>query len=139
MEISNTYQIRVRYADTDRMGFVNNGRYLTYFEIGRSELMRHHGLPYTEFEKRGFYLPLTESRVFYKNPAFYDDLLDIKTILKLELKATVRFDYNIFRSDTTIAKGYTVHVFMNRESRRPIKPPAIFREALASFEKKIDL
>ena len=58
IELRNTTQIRVRYADTDKMGFVYNGTYLTYFEVGRTELMRYFDLPYKEFERNGYYLHL---------------------------------------------------------------------------------
>ena len=74
-----------------KMGFVYNGVYLTYFEVGRTELMRAFALPYTEFEKNGYFLPLIESNVKYIAPAFYDDLLDIVAFLKTEYKPTVRF------------------------------------------------
>ena len=68
---------RVIYADTDKMGVVYNGNYLSYFEIGRNELMRHLGLAYTEVEKNGLILPVIDAYVKYIKPAYYDDILDI--------------------------------------------------------------
>src|SRR5512147_3143405 len=89
--IENLFEIRVRYADTDRMGIVYNGNYLTFFEIGRTELMRQHGLVYTELEKNGILLPLIESHVNYRQPAYYDNLLIIRSELNINnIRATIR-------------------------------------------------
>lgn len=134
-EIFHCTQIRVRYADTDKMGIVNNGKYFTYFEVGRTELMRHFGMPYTEFEKAGYLLPLIETKAIYKSPAFYDDLLDIHTTLKLRYSPIIQFDYKIMRGNTTIALGYTLHSFIDNEKRLPIKPPKMFYDV---FIKKLN-
>ncbi len=124
--VTHVTQVRVRYADTDKMGIVYNGTYFTYFEVGRTELMRHFGLPYTEFEKEGYLLPLVETHACFKSSAHYDDILDIKATLKVERKPKVKFDYEIYRGDTLIATGYTVHSFIKAENRRPVKPPQMF-------------
>ncbi len=126
--------IRVRYAETDKMGVVYNGEYLTYLEVGRTELMRSKGLPYTEFEKAGYILPLIESYVKYRESAFYDDLLTIRASLSTARKAVVKFEYNILRDNTTIATGYTVHSFVKSETGRPVKPPKIFTDILQAIE-----
>lgn len=126
IELRNTTQIRVRYADTDKMGFVYNGTYLTYFEVGRTELMRYFGLPYKEFERNGYYLPLIESNVKYITPAYYDDLLDIQAVFITEYKPTIRFDYEIFRGNEIISNGYTIHTFINSQTQKPAKPPSFF-------------
>ncbi|MBK7981513.1 MAG: acyl-CoA thioesterase [Ignavibacteriae bacterium] len=73
--LSHTTSIRVRYADTDKMQFVYNGKYLEYFEVGRTELLRSCGLAYSELEKIGYQLPLIEAGLKYKMPAYYDDVL----------------------------------------------------------------
>lgn len=138
IELKYTSQIRVRYAETDAMAVVNNVDYLVYFEVGRTELMRHYGLPYTVVEKNGFLLPLIEARVFYKNPAHYDDLLNIETSLKPEYKPIIKFEYNIFRDNSTIANGYTVHSFLNSETRRPVKPPKIFIDTVLKANAKTE-
>lgn len=133
-EIQHTSHVRVRYADTDKMGIVYNGKYFEFFEVGRTELMRNCGLPYTEFEKAGYILPLTETYASFVSPAHYDDILDIKAVLKVEYKPLIRFDYNIFRADTTIAIGYTVHTFLSAKTRGPVKPPKMFFDALAAYK-----
>jgi acyl-CoA thioester hydrolase len=123
-------EIRTRYADTDKMGVVYNGNYFAFFEVGRTELMRKFGLKYTELEASGYFLPLIESHANYLNPAFYDDILRIEAILKPDYSPILRFDYNIFRDNTTIAKGFTVHSFMNSETRKATRPPKIYWELL---------
>jgi acyl-CoA thioester hydrolase len=128
--LKNTCQIRVRYAETDKMGIVYNGNYLTYFEVARVELMRHTGLPYPEFEKAGYQLPLVESHVNYKTSAFFDDLLNIEAILNFEMKPTLKINYNIFRDNSTIATGYTMHSYYNYILKMPVRPPKIFVNAL---------
>ncbi|MGE5479040.1 MAG: acyl-CoA thioesterase [Chloroflexota bacterium] len=129
--------IRVRYADTDKMGFVYNGNYLTYFEVGRTELMRHFGLIYSELEKAGYQLPLLESYAKYRQPAFYDDLLEIEAKLMLNGGATIKFEYRILRKEDVITSGFTVHSFINIENKKPVKPPKIFTEGVERALAKI--
>ena len=130
IEIRHITEVRVRYADTDKMGFVYNGNYLAYFETGRTETMRAFGLPYTVFEEHGIFLPVVEAHIRYRSPGFYDDVLKIETVMQPERKPTVKFKYNIFRADTTIAEGYTVHSFMNAETGKPVRPPKFFWDKL---------
>ncbi len=132
IELKHISKVKVRYAETDKMGFVYNGIYLTYFEVGRTELMRSIGLPYSEFEKIGYQLPLVAAHIDFKSPAYYDDNLEIEATLSFELKPTMKIHYNIFRDNTTIAEGYTVHSFINAETKKPVKPPAVFIESLKS-------
>lgn len=133
--LSHTYRIRVRYADTDKMGIVYNGNYFTFFEIGRTELMRAHGMVYRDLEAAGYQLPLLASYAEYFSPGFYDDELDIEATLRFTYSPKLRIDYNIFRSDTTIAKGYTLHSFVKRENLRPVKPPRIFLDMIEKNKK----
>lgn len=133
--ISHTTFARARYADTDKMGYVYNGMYLTFFEVGRSEIMRHYGMPYTEFEAMGYFLPLVESHVNYKNPAYYDDLLEITATLDYKnISSTMKFNYKIETNGKLVAEGYTIHTFIKQESRRPVKPPEVFIEFLNSLD-----
>jgi acyl-CoA thioester hydrolase len=131
--LTTTTQVRVRYADTDQMGIVYNGVYFVYFEIGRTELLRECGLPYAEIERQGLMLPVLESHAVYKNPAMYDDLLDIHTTFENVLKPTIRLDYKVFKNDIFIAEGYTVHSFLKADTRRPVRPPRSFHEKIASY------
>ncbi len=124
------YNIRVRYADTDKMGIVYNGNYLTYFEIGRTELMRAHGLPYTEFEKAGYYLPVVEAQVKYLNTAAYDDELIIEASLELQISPRVTFSYRILKGEDIITVGKTIHTFVNSQTLKPTRPPKFYIDAI---------
>jgi len=124
--LSHTSVFRVRYADTDKMGIVYNGNYFAFFETGRTELMRHFGLPYTLVEESGFMLPLVDAYVKYLSPARYDDKLEIKAEIKLEQKAVIEFKYNIKCGNTPIAQGYTRHVFIKQGNMKTVRPPKFF-------------
>jgi acyl-CoA thioester hydrolase len=133
--IKHTTQVRVRYAETDKMGFVYNGNYLTYFEVGRVELMRHFNLSYADLENCGYYLPLVDSYVKYVKSAFYDDLLDIEATLDWDTKPILRFNYRIIRNGELVAEGYTTHCFLNKETMKPVKPPQIFIDAINKLKR----
>lgn len=138
LELHHSTQQRVRYGDTDKMGVVYNGNYFYYFEIGRTELFRSLGLPYAVFEENGIMLPLIESRAFYNQPALYDDLLEIETAYVHSGGPRPRFDYTIRRGDDLICTGYTVHSYMNSETRRPGRVPAFFVEFLRKHSEKLE-
>ena len=87
--------IRVRYADTDKMGVVYNGNYLRYFEIGRTELLRHIGVPYAQLEAQGALLPVIEAHIEYLRPARYDDLLTVRTTYAVDRSPVLRLAYEI--------------------------------------------
>lgn len=128
--ITNTTELRVRYADTDKMQIVYNGVYLEYFEVGRTELLRACGTPYAGLEQQGYLLPVLEASVRYKSPAFYDDILLIETRYDATLQALVRIEYTIRRGDTVIATGFTVHSFVQADTMRPVRPPKVYRDAI---------
>lgn len=136
IDIKNRAQIRVRYEETDKMGVVYNGNYFTYFEVGRAELMRSHGMAYIKFENQGYFLPLLESFAAYKSPAFYDDLLEVEAHLQWDIAPTLKFNYKIFRDDTLICEGYTLHSFLDAETRKPIRPPKIFVDEIKKIADK---
>jgi len=120
------YDLRVRYADTDRMGFAYYAHYLRWFEIGRAELIRSLGMSYREVEETGVSLPVVEARCRYLKPARYDDLLVIETGVVRLGRASVRFGYRVVREATDpalLAWGVTEHCFLHRDGR-PGRPPA---------------
>lgn len=129
--------MRVRYADTDKMGIVYNGTYLRYFEIGRTELLRSIGLPYIQLESEGYLLPVLEAHAEYKNPARYDDLIDIVTSYKPDLSTVITIEYTVLLNEGTLAQGYTRHTFVNSQTFRPVRPPKQFREAVDKALKEI--
>jgi len=130
VRVENSIKLRVRYAETDKMGVVYHSNYLVYCEVARVELMRSCGLPYLEFEKEGYMMPLVESHVNYYSSAYFDDELKILATLSFELKPTTRIEYNISRNDTTIATGYTVHSFMHAVTRKAVRPPKSFIDSI---------
>lgn len=136
--ISHTSEIRVRYADTDKMQFVYNGKYLEYFEVGRTELLRSFGLPYSEVEKSGYQLPLLEAGITYKNSARYDDLILVKASVKELYSPKVHIEYSITRKETEeiIAEGFTTHIFINAETKKAVRPPKLYIEILAPYFQK---
>jgi acyl-CoA thioester hydrolase len=133
---SHTFTFRVRYAETDQMGTFYNARALEWFEVARSELSRSIGLPYTEWEKKGIFLPLVEAHAFYKGRARYDDQLEMTVSSQVVGHVRLRFDYEIRHADgerALVATGYTVHPIVNAEMR-PMRVPDWIRAALGSTE-----
>ena len=121
-------EVRVRYADTDQMKVVYHGKYLEYFELGRSALIRSMGLPYGEMEERGVLLPVVEVFARYRRPAKYDELLMIEASVNEIPKATLKIDYRVYRSGEgePLAEGYSVHSFFNAATGKPMRAPSYF-------------
>ena len=128
-------EIRIRYADTDQMQFVYNGKYLEYFEVGRTELLRSTGLSYKVVEKEGYQLPLVEAHLKYVSAAYYDDIIIIETSLKEIPKLKMRLGYKIFRKENNelVTEGFTEHVFINKETKKPVRPPKFFIDAIKNY------
>ncbi len=122
--------IRVRYAETDQMRGVYNGRYFEYFEVGRADLMRSLGMTYRQFEEAGFFLPLIEAYAKYIRQVQYDDIIDVTAMLKESPKARLRIDYEIFRGGEKMTEGFTVHSFIDTKSGKPVRAPKVFLELL---------
>ena len=118
--------VRVRYAETDAMGWVYYANYFSYFEVGRTELMRRAWKPYRELEREGLWLPVVESGCRYRRGARYDDLLQIRTRLTIPSPARLRFDYRVIREpdEELLAEGFTVHCFAAPDG----KPRSVPRE-----------
>lgn len=127
-------EIRVRYAETDQMGFVYYGNYATYFEVARVESLRALGMSYKELEKSGIMLPVLEYNCKYLKPAKYDDLLTIKTTIKSIPTARIFFEYEVFNENKellTIAS--TTLVFVQAANKRPCVAPEHFLEQLRKY------
>lgn len=118
-----TVKHRVIYGDTDAAGVVYNANFLRYFEIGRTEFMRHLVCSYRDIEQLGIYLPVTECYTRFKAPAYYDDLLSIETALTELRKVSCRFSYRITRPETShakpklLVKGYTIHAPIDQHGK----------------------
>jgi acyl-CoA thioester hydrolase len=134
-----TVQYRVLYVDTDAGGVVNNGNYLRFFEMGRSEMMRNLAVPYSEIEETGLILPVTESYLRYKAPAVYDDLLTIATSLANVKRVSCRFHYRITckreGQDRLLVKGFTKHACVTRQGSL-VPFPEKLRERIAAIHEQ---
>jgi acyl-CoA thioester hydrolase len=117
--VHNLTNIRVIYADTDAMGIVYHTNYIKWFEVGRNEIMRQLGLLYTEVEKQGYNLPLTEVNCHYLRPAKYDQLLVVETMIDYITRVVVKFNYNIWDEHRKhlLTEGYTIHACTNAEGK----------------------
>jgi acyl-CoA thioester hydrolase len=117
-------RVRVRYAETDQMGVVYHANYLVWFEVGRVELMRQHGLSYKQMETEGCGIAVVEANVRYKAPARYDDELIIETRVVAARGPIVRFGYRILRAEDglLLCEGETVHVVVGRDMKRTKMP-----------------
>ena len=126
-----TTQIRVRYAETDRMGVVYYANYFVWFEVARTEWLRVSGWSYREMEADGVSLPVIEAHCQYFRPARYDDQIEIRTRASLLSPVRVRFDYELLRPAEAepAALGHTVHAALD-QAGRPCRLPPRVREML---------
>jgi len=130
--VTYTHQLRSRYGETDKMGYVYYGRYLEYFETARTEMIRSFGFSYRELESSGIMLPVIHAELQYKEPIFYDELMDID--VKVYDRPSVRLDtyYEIRTQNRTKLHtlGRVTLVFTDVHSRKPIRCPAAFINAM---------
>ena len=133
MFISET-SIRVRYGETDRMGYSYYGNYAEYYEVGRVEALRALGWNYKDMEDGGILLPVYTFSIKYFKPAYYDDLLTVKTMIR-ELPSTrLRFDYEMYNAKgETRTDGETPVDFNNAKTTRPCGAPEGFLEAMRPY------
>lgn len=125
------FAIRVRYGDTDQMGFAYYAHYLRWFEIGRAEMLRALGTTYRAMEEAGIQLPVLEAQCRYLRPARYDDEVVIETGVRAAGRATIEFGYRVEGPDgALLAHGRTVHCFLDRDGR-PVRPPPAVAALLA--------
>jgi len=126
-------EIRVRYSETDRMGYVYYGNYAVYFEVARVETLKALGVSYKELEDSGIMLPVLDYSIKYFKPAYYDDLLTVKTVIPEEPGVRIRFQYETYNHEGFILnKAETSLVFVDSTSMRPIKTPELILKKLRS-------
>ena len=109
--------IRVRYSETDAMGFLHHSNYFSYFEMGRTELLRAGGGTYREIEERGLFFVVAKISCAFKSPARYDDELTLRTILTKAGPVKLEHSYELFRGDQLLATGQSVLACIDREGR----------------------
>jgi acyl-CoA thioester hydrolase len=117
------------------MQFVYNGKYLEYFEVGRTEMLRENGLAYNVIEKKGYQLPVLETHVKYISPAFYDDVLVIESFMKEYPSLKIHIDYKIYKKENNelVSEGFTEHVFIKKDTKKPSRPPVFFIDVVKPF------
>ena len=120
--LSGETTIRVRYAETDRMGLLHHANYLVYFEQARTELLRSHGLSYKDLEDQGYLLVLTKIEVRYRWPARYDDILTIKTTVMRTTTVRIDHRYEVFCEGRLLAEGTSTLACVDREGRPQALP-----------------
>jgi acyl-CoA thioester hydrolase len=127
--------LRVRYGETDQMGYCYYGNYAQYFEVGRVEALRTVGMSYRDLEESGIMLPVSEFHVNYLRPALYDDELTITTKITSLNGPRILFEYEISNeSGQLISSANTTLVFVKKENMRPTAPPLEFLELLKPFQ-----
>lgn len=132
-----TTQLRVRYADTDQMGYVYYGNYSRYYEIGRVEALRSLGIVYKDLEASGIMMPVLENYSKYIRPALYDDLISLRVMIKESPGTRIRFDYEIRNeAGDLLHYGHTVLVFVSIETKKVVAFPPVLRETLQRFFEK---
>lgn len=135
LEFTNQTKLRVRYGETDQMGYCYYGNYAQYFEVGRVEAMRSIGMSYKDMEHKGIMLPVSSFNVNYLTPALYDDELTITTTISSLKGARLTFDYEIFNeAGAKIAVAQTTLVFVNKDTMRPTKAPDDFIQLLENYQ-----
>lgn len=110
-------QIRVRYQETDGQGHVHHANYIGYFEIGRTEMLRDTGVSYREFENNGLMLVITDVSCQYFQPAYYDDLLTLRTTVVKARGVRIRHQYDILREHELVVRGFTTVACVDRGGR----------------------
>lgn len=128
------HQIRVRYAETDQMGYVYYGNYAAFYEIARTEMLRSTGISYRELEEMGVMLPVTEMKTKYLKPGKYDDLITIRVTIRKKPAVRIVFEYELFNENGELLnKGETTLVFVNMEKNRPCMPPQVFLDKMSKY------
>lgn len=131
---SSETKVRVRYAETDQMGYVYYGNYAIYFEVARVEALRQLGISYKNLEEEGIMLPVINYSAEFLKPAFYDEELTIKTFIKELPMARIKFYYEVQNVKIeTVCKAQTTLVFINKKNNRPCAAPKELIDILKKY------
>ena len=126
--------IRVRYADTDQMGYVYYGNYASFYEVARTEMLRSLGMTYSEMEKSGVMMPVLEMKAKFFKPALYDEIITIKVKIKDKPGVRILFEYDLFNSKGEhIQKAETTLVFVDMKKNKPCMAPLNFMNKINPF------
>ena len=134
--VNHDVQLRVRYAETDRMGYVYYGNYAMYLEVARVETLRFIGASYKSLEDSGIMLPVLEYKTKFMKPALYDDLITVKTYIRSLPSVRIVFDYEIFNQENILLNtAETTLVFVNSQTGKPCNAPRHLLELMEPFFK----
>lgn len=129
--IHTTHTLRVRYGETDPMKYVYYGNYAEYLEVARVELFRTLGISYDEIEKRGIWLPVSEYKIKYLKPAFYDEILEIHTYVRKIPGVKIEFEYEIYNdSKQKITEASTILFFLDATTNKVSRCPDFLMELI---------
>ena len=128
--------VRVRYGETDQMGYVYYGVYAMYYEVARVESLRQLGLTYRSIEELGIIMPVLENKSKFLAPARYDELLKIVCLVREKPGIRIKFEYEIFNEENKlIHQGETLLVFVDKNTTKPCRPPQVMEKVLEPFFK----
>ena len=129
--IENETKIRIRYGETDRMGYAYYGNYAAYFEVARVETLRKLGISYKELEDGGIILPVRDYKIKYLKPAYYDDEITIKTRISTIPKFRFQFNFNTFNEKGQLLNNAEITlVFVSKKTQKPVLIPNHLKEIL---------
>ena len=129
-----TTKVRVRYAETDQMGYCYYGNYAQYYEVARVEGLRKLGIIYKDLETQGYLLPVSDFKIKYILPAFYDEELLVKCIINELPKVKIKFKYEIHNMNGDLLNfGSTTLVLVERETKKPVNCPNFLINKLLKF------
>ena len=129
-----TAKIRVRYGETDKMGYMYYGNYAEFYEVGRVEMLRSLGMTYTAMEASGIMMPVLDLHCKYLKPALYDEEISVKVIMDKMPGVKIHFRYELYNpKGELINTGETLLAFINMKTNRPCLPPQDFIDGLKPF------
>ena len=120
--------LKVRYAETDAMGFAHHANYFVWFEMTRIAYCDHIGLPYRNLEAQGYFLPVVEAQCRFRSPARFDDLLTIEGFTLQKTRRSLKIGYRVKRGETLLAEGETAHIVMGRDGKARSFPPEVLQK-----------
>ena len=135
--LKSTTKIRVRYSETDQMGYVYYGNYATFYEVARVEMLRGLGMSYKDMESSGIMMPVLELKCKYIKPARYDEELTINVVVNEKPKTRITFVYEIYNEDNVLINtGETTLVFVDIKKNKPCLPSDTFEKLIAPYFNK---
>ena len=127
-------KVRVRYAETDQMGYCYYGNYATFFEVARVDALRKIGISYNELEKQNFQMPVLDFNIKYVKPAYYDEELTILCKIPIIPKVRIKFDYETYNQKKEMINfGSTTLVFIDKLTKKPVNCPKILLDKLNQY------